>query len=655
MADLIQLLPDHIANQIAAGEVVQRPASVVKELLENSIDAGAKNIRLIIKNAGKTLIQVVDDGIGMSETDARMCFERHATSKIRQTEDLFSIRTKGFRGEAMASIAAVAQVEMRTKRQQEELGIQIKIAGSRVVSQEPCQTASGTSISVKNLFYNVPARRNFLKSDTVEMRHIIDEFQHVALAHYDIFFSLHHNSAKLYHLPISNLRQRIVGILGNKVNKNLIPIEEDTDIIQINGYIGKPDSAKKTRGDQFFFVNNRFIKSGYLNHAVLSAYEDLLPQKAYPLYVIFFEIDPAKIDVNVHPTKQEIKFEDERLVYNYLRVTARHALAQNSITPSLDFEVESGISQHLDNANLDLATLNSSFPNEKEIEEGETFSSKMSSSKQPFSGQHKRQNSENELSNVHNWEKLYENIENEALEHGQKLEQEEQTLFSSSIGEGEQQEDNENSQEMTFSSKASAGYNPSSKRTIDSATTKHLYQLHNRYIVSPIKSGFLLIDQHTAHQRIMYERYLYQFENKRATTQKLLFPQTVELSVADAALFKDLLPQLNELGLDIKEFGANSFVVHGLPSELSQQNEQTIIIKLIEQFKQNVDLKIDLYDNIARSLAYQSAIKAGKTMDAVEMQQLINELFACQVPYVGPSGHKTFISMDLVELSKRFE
>lgn len=657
MADLIQLLPDHIANQIAAGEVVQRPASVVKELLENSIDAGAKSIRLIIKNAGKTLIQVVDDGIGMSETDARMCFERHATSKIRKTEDLFSIRTKGFRGEAMASIAAVAQVEMRTKKQQEELGIQLNISGSRVTSQEPCQAASGTSISVKNLFYNVPARRNFLKSDTVEMRHIIDEFQHVALAHSDIFFSLHHNSAKLYHLPISNLRQRIVGILGNKVNKNLIPIEEDTDIIKITGYIGKPDSAKKTRGDQFFFVNNRFIKSGYLNHAVLSAYEDLLPGKVYPLYAIFFEIDPAKIDVNVHPTKQEIKFEDERLVYNYLRVTARHALAQNSITPSLDFEVESGISQHLDDANLDLTTLNDNFPKEKirETEEGETFSSKMSASKEPFSGQHKRQNSETELSNLQNWEKLYENIENQALEQGQKLEQEEQTLFSSSIGDNEPQEDNDDSEEMTFSSKASAGANPSSKRTIDSATTKHLYQLHGRYIVSPIKSGFLLIDQHTAHKRIMYERYLYQFENKRATTQKLLFPQTVELSVSDAALLKDLLPQLNELGLDIKEFGTNSFVVHGLPSELSQQNEQIIITKLIEQFKLNVDLKIDLYDNIARSLAYQAAIKHGKNLNAVEMQQLINELFACQVPYVGPSGHKTFISMDLVELSKRFE
>lgn len=647
MADLIQLLPDHIANQIAAGEVVQRPASVVKELLENAIDAGAKNIRLIIKNAGKTLIQVVDDGIGMSETDARMCFERHATSKIRQTEDLFLIRTKGFRGEAMASIAAVAQVEMRTKKHQEELGIQIKIAGSKITSQEPCQTAAGTSIAVKNLFFNVPARRNFLKSDTVEMRHIIDEFQHVALAHSDIFFSLHHNTAKLYHLPISNLRQRIVGILGNKVNKNLIPIKEDTDIIKITGYIGKPEAGKKTRGDQFFFVNNRFIKSGYLNHAILGAYEDLLPEKVYPLYVVFFEIDPAKIDVNVHPTKQEIKFEDERLVYNYLRVTARHALAQNSITPSLDFEVESGISQHLDDAHINTSTLNASFDSTQE--ENQTFKSKVStSSKQPFSTHQKRQQSEVELSNLQNWEKLYENIENEAMEQGKKLEQEEQTLFSSSIGDNDQQN---NSEEVTFSSKASA----TAKKTVDSPTTKHLYQLHNRYIVSPIKSGFMLIDQQTAHQRVMYERYLYQLENKKATTQKLLFPQTIELSIADATLLKELLPQLNELGLDIKEFGTNSFVVHGLPSELSHQNEQLIICQLLEQFKQNIDLKLELYDNIARSLAYQAAIKAGSFMEPIEMQQLINELFACQVPYVGPNGHKTFISMDMEELSKRFQ
>jgi len=651
MGDLIQLLPDHIANQIAAGEVVQRPASVVKELLENSIDAGAQNIRLIIKNAGKTLIQVVDDGIGMTETDARMCFERHATSKIRQAEDLFSIKTKGFRGEAMASIAAVAHVEMRTKQHHEELGNRLEIAGSKVIVQEPCQTAAGTSIAVKNLFYNIPARRNFLKSDTVEMRHIIDEFQHVALAHPDIFFSLHHNATKLYHLPISNLRQRIVGILGNKINKNLIPIEEDTDIIKINGYIGKPEAAKKTRGDQFFFVNNRFIKSGYLNHAIKTAYEDLLSDKSYPLYVVFFEIDPAKIDVNVHPTKQEIKFEDERLVYNYLRVTARHALAQNSITPSLDFEVESGISQHLDNAQLNPTQLKTAFENTSSTE---SFTSKLNKSSSPkFSNSNysKPEKSDLERSNLQNWEKLYENIENEAMKEGLQMEEEEeQTLFTSSMGDYQEED---NAEGMTFSSKASA--QPPVQKSSDAPITKHLYQLHNKYIVSPIKSGFLLIDQQMAHQRIMYERYLYQFEHKKSITQKLLFPQTIELSVPDAALLTDLLPQLNELGLDIKEFGSNTFVVHGLPSELSQKNEQEIIIQLLEQYKSNLDLKIDLYDNIARALAYQAAIRKGKKLDNSEMQLLIDELFACQVPYLSPNGRKTFISVDLEELSKRFE
>lgn len=654
MADFIHLLPDLIANQIAAGEVVQRPSSVVKELLENAIDAGSTSIRLIIKGAGKTLIQVVDNGVGMSETDARMCFERHATSKIRQTEDLFSITTKGFRGEAMASIAAVAQVEMRTKRHEEELGVEIHIAGSKITAQAPCQSAAGTSIAIKNLFYNVPARRKFLKSDTVELRHIVDEFQHVALAHPDVFFSFHHNGNKLYHLPTANLRQRIVGVLGNKINKNLIPIEEETDVLRISGYIGKPEAAKKTRGDQFFFVNDRFIKSAYLHHAILTAYEELLPEKHYPLYVIFFEMDPSKIDVNVHPTKQEIKFEDERLVYNYLRVTARHALAQNSITPSLDFEVESGISQHLDEAHLNPSSLDKSFHTHTE-EEGQTFGSKASSGTFTSKSSYvPPQKTELEESNLQNWEQLYASIEKEAFEKGKALEREEEaTLFSSKGNPAT----NKNQEQQTFSSKASAGTSNDGKKVSakeSPTTTKHLYQLHARYIVSPIKSGFMLVDQHMAHQRVLYERYLHQLDQNQANTQKLLFPQTVDLSLADAALLKNLLPQLEELGMDIKEFGDNSFVVHGLPSELSQKDEQKIIIQLLEQFKQNVDLNIELYDNLARSLAQQAAMKVGKILTPLEMRQLINELFACHVPYVGPNGHKTFISMDLEDLAKQF-
>ena len=338
MADVIQLLPDSIANQIAAGEVIQRPASVVKELMENAIDAGSTSVKLVVKDAGKTLIQVIDNGSGMSETDARMCFERHATSKIRKANDLFSLVTKGFRGEAMASIAAIAQVEMRTRLEGQDLGTKIIIEGSEVKKQEACQSPQGSTISVKNLFYNVPARRKFLKSNPVEMRYIMDEFQRLAIAHSDIFFSLHHNNVELFHLPPGSLRQRVVGVLGTNTNKKLVPLKEDTEILNLSGFVGKPEFAKKTRGEQLFFVNNRFIKSSYLNHAVMTAYEELLPKDTFPLYVIFIEIDPTRIDINVHPTKQEIKFDDERLVYNYLKVAVRHSLGQYSIMPTLDFE-----------------------------------------------------------------------------------------------------------------------------------------------------------------------------------------------------------------------------------------------------------------------------------------------------------------------------
>lgn len=639
MSDIIQLLPDNIANQIAAGEVVQRPASVVKELLENAIDAGAQNIRLILKDAGRTLIQVVDDGIGMSETDARMCFERHATSKIRKASDLFSIRTMGFRGEAMASIAAVAQVEMRTKRRNEELGIHLSIEASEILLQEPCQTASGTSILVKNLFFNVPARRTFLKSNAVEMRHILDEFQRVALANPDIFFSLHHNSNKLFHLPKSNLRQRVVGVLGSKINKGLIPIQEETDVIHISGYIGKPESAKKTRGEQFFFVNNRFIKSSYLHHALVSAYEDLIPQKVYPLYVVFFEIDPSKIDVNVHPTKQEIKFEDERLVYNYLKVTARHALAQNSVTPTLDFDVETSISKQLDIASqLEQSEEITTF---SRIESGQpktSFSSfkNTTTTNKSF----KKEKTPLEIANLNNWEQLYEQIDSKVT--SSDKEQENKNIFDENLQMSSKMSDSD----TTLPFEEGMGHEH---------TNQQLYQLHNRYIVSPIKSGFMLIDQHAAHQRVLYERYLQRFANKRSSTQKLLFPRALNFSVADAETLKAILPQLNDLGIDIQELKESSFIIHGLPIELSNQNEQVLVEQLLEQYKQNLELRHDVHDSVARSLAYYTAIRTGKQLSSPEMQQLIDELFACEVPYKAPNGRKTFITLKLEELSQRFE
>ena len=395
MADVIQLLPDAIANQIAAGEVIQRPASVVKELLENAVDAGSTQVKLIVKDAGKTLLQVIDNGCGMSETDARMCFERHATSKIRTSADLFSIRTMGFRGEAMASIAAVAQVELKSRRRTDELGTRINIEATAVKSQQPCQCSEGTSISVKNLFYNVPARRNFLKTNAVEMRHIIDEFQRVALANPDVFFSLHHNRVELFHLPKGNLRQRVVGIFGANSNKKLVPINEDTDIVKLTGFIGKPNFARKTRGEQFFFVNNRFVKSGYLNHAIMGAYEELLQKDTYPFYTIFIEIDPRSIDINVHPTKQEIKFEDERLVYNYLKVAVRHALGQYNISPSIDFEQEINFSNY----------------NIQRTPKQTSTSSSTEKSKDSNWQLFPKESNERTTNNQKNWEKLYEGLE----------------------------------------------------------------------------------------------------------------------------------------------------------------------------------------------------------------------------------------------------
>lgn len=635
MSDIIQLLPDHITNQIAAGEVVQRPASVVKELLENSIDAGAKTIRLFVKNAGKTLIQVVDNGIGMSETDARMCFERHATSKIRKAEDLFLIRTMGFRGEAMASIAAVAHVEMRTKKHQAELGTKIIVEGSKVTTQEPCQTAAGSSIAVKNLFFNIPARRNFLKSNAVEMRHIVDEFQRIALTNPSVVFTLHHNNEKIFHLPQANLLQRVVGILGNRTREKLIPIAEEVDIIQITGYIGEPKYAKKTRGEQFFFVNDRFIRSSYLNHAVMNAYGELLPTKQYPLYIIFFNLNPATIDINVHPTKQEIKFEDERLVYNYLRVTVKHALAHNNITPTLDFNIETGTSHALGRQNtekkeLDKAKFDTATNTQRSGAKSEGNHSESHRSHRP------KKNALN-VANLKNWEQLYEGLQKTHSE-----------PTSSNPRASQKNQDG-----ALISDKESAlGENSQIIKNEEEA--RKPYQLHNQYIIRPIKSGLMLIDQQTAHIRIQYERYMELFSTQRASSQQLLFPQTLVLNAGDAQLIKNILAELNALGVDIKEFGTNSFVVYGLPPELNATNVQTLIEQILERYKNNLEIKLELQDNLARAFAYQTAVKKGKTLNVTEMKQLIDELFACKTPGRTPNGQRTFITLELDELAKKF-
>lgn len=636
MADVIQLLPDSIANQIAAGEVIQRPASVVKELMENAVDAGSKNIKLIVKDAGRTLIQVIDDGCGMSETDARMSFERHATSKIRSAEDLFAIRTMGFRGEALASIASVAQVELRTRRHASEMGTLLQAEGSRVKSQEPCQTAAGTSFSVKNLFYNVPARRNFLKANTVEFRHILDEFERVVLANPDIFFSLHHNGSEVFHLPPGNLRQRITGVFGNSINNRLVPVNEDTDVIQIKGFVGKPEFAKKLRGEQYFFVNSRFIKSSYLHHAVMSAYEEVLPKEMYPFYLLFLDIDPARIDVNVHPTKQEIKFEDDRLVYNYLKVAVRHGLGQYGVMPSLDFEQESGLKlpyltakQEQDKPFVTPARNSGAWQND----ESKTFSA----------GRDNDPAQRREDNNLRNWQLLYKDLggtdeEPEAPANSESEEENIQTLTIGSAWESE---------ETTLGTGNDEAFAKQHKAP---------YQLQGTYIISQIKSGYMLIDQQSAHERILYEQYLGMMETRQGSVQQQLFPITLNFSPNDATLLKDLLSEIQPLGFDVQEFGVNSFVVNGLPAELAgKQSERSILESLLEQHKIGLELQLNTRESLARSMARSAAIKRGQLLNDIEMQALIDQLFACAMPFRSPFGKKCFVTYELEDLQKQFE
>jgi DNA mismatch repair protein MutL len=618
MPDIIQLLPDSVANQIAAGEVVQRPASAVKELVENAIDAGADKIQLILKDAGKSLMQVIDNGCGMSLTDARMCFERHATSKIRKAEDLFAIRTMGFRGEAMASIAAIAQVELKTRRHEDELGTCILIEGSEVISQQACSANTGTSISVKNLFYNTPARRNFLKSNPVEFRHIVDEFQRIALANPSVFFTLHHDGQEVYHLPAVPLKQRIVHLFGNNYNQRLVPVEEDTSIIKLHGYVGKPEFARKTRGEQFFFVNNRFIRDAYLNHAVLTAFDELLPDESYPLYVLFIGIDPAKIDINVHPTKTEIKYQDEKSIYAIIRSAVKRSLGRYNITPSLDFDQENSIEHLITSKPLEqivqpTIAFNPDFnPFAAEIKKADR--------EIPFlrsAGEHQR------TAIPQNWDTLYE------------------------ISKKETRAQQEMHAEKTI---------PVQEQEVSKSSERQLFQIHNRYILSQIKSGFMLINQQSAHERILYERFLHQLENHSGTSQQSLFPQSVTLQGSDFELLKELLPDIRALGFDIREFGKNTVVVEGIPADLSNVAEHALLEHLLEGFKNNLAiLKLDKRDNLARSLARNGAIKAGTRLSLEEMNLLIDQLFACQMPNLALNGKPVINTFTLNELAERFE
>jgi DNA mismatch repair protein MutL len=627
VADIINLLPDNIANQIAAGEVIQRPASAVKELLENAVDAGASEIQLIIKDAGKELVQVIDNGKGMSETDARMCFERHATSKIRTIDDLFQIRTMGFRGEALASIAAVAQVELKTRQQGAEIGTYIEIDNSVVKKQEHCQTAEGTSIAMKNLFFNVPARRNFLKSNAAEMRHIVDEFIRVAMAYPNIQFSLHNNAQQLFYLEKGSLKQRIIAILGAHYNARLVSVKESTDYMDVHGFVGKPETAKKTRGDQFFFVNNRFIKSPYLNHAIMTAFAEMIPADSYPLYVLFIDLDPGHVDINVHPTKQEIKFDDEKVMYAFVQAAVKHALAQFNITPTLDFDLDPSIQQ--------LDAVSKPFTQQQQEQSANTSIYKTFTQTNQAHAIDKTG-----ASNLRHWKDLYDIGK---------------TAQSDSSSQGFPAVDN-------FTTPQPRAITTSTASMIDegwqdsTVDQKVPVQVHQQYILSQIKSGFILIDQQAAHERILYERYQRALQDAPVPAQQSLFPQTLTLPPADAALIGDILPDLQTLGYDLEPFGNNTFVVRGTPADIQNGNEQASIEGLLEQFKHFTnDLKVPRREQLVRSMARNNAIPVGKSLSAREMQNIIDELFACSMPNASPSGKYTYISFKLADLAKMFD
>ncbi len=605
MADIIQLLPDNIANQIAAGEVIQRPASAVKELLENAVDAGATNVQLIINDAGKALIQVVDNGKGMSETDARMAFERHATSKISNIEDLFRIKTMGFRGEALASIAAVAQVVLKTKRAEDETGISLEIENSLVVKQEPVACPTGTSIAMKNLFFNVPARRNFLKSNPAELRHIVDEFIRVSMAFPEVFFSLTSNGQQVFCLEKGTLKQRIIQILGSNYASKLVAVQEETDYMNIYGFVGKPETAKKTRGDQYFFVNNRFIKSAYLNHAVMGAFDEMIAKDSFPMYTLFIDLDPSQVDINVHPTKQEIKFEDEKIIYAFVQSAVKHAMAQFSITPTLDFELDAGI-QHLD-------AVSKPFTEEKK-------SGAISSSLYKTFTQKNQAHFVESKSDLKNWKDLMGSVQS-----------------------------NQHSTDETI------GQQPLYQPAPSNRTPELLMQLHNSYLLATTGNGYLLIQQQNAHERILYERFSNAIEGKPITAQRSLFPVTIEMTAADAVLLQELLPDLNQLGFQLEPFGNNTFVVQGSPADLASGNEKNAIEKILEQYKHfSTDIKFSKREKLLRTLAIQQAIKAGTSLGEKEMKQLLEDLFACKVPAITANGKPVFIEYKKEELDKIF-
>ncbi|WP_338813504.1 DNA mismatch repair endonuclease MutL [Bernardetia sp. Wsw4-3y2] len=705
MLDIIRLLPESLANQIAAGEVVQRPASVVKEMLENSVDAEATSIELVLQDAGKILIQVIDNGKGMSETDARMCFERHATSKITHPDDLYNILTFGFRGEAMASVAAVAQVELRTRQEDQEVGTLIYIEGSEVKKHEPTATQKGTSLAVKNLFFNTPARRKFLKSNSVELRHITQEFERVALANPHINFSMHHNGQEVYNLKEGKLARRIVAMFGKSYQSNLLTCQEDVETIKLLGYVGKPQAAKKTKGNQYFFVNNRFIKSGYLHHAVMTAYEGLLPKDAHPFYVLFIEIDPKKIDINVHPTKTEIKFDDERTVYVVVQSAVKQALGVHQVVSPLDFDTDANFLNPANYRNNVVGGDINHVEDEDNEEQPRTFFSDFSkyddvdenAENKDFIGRYNKEENkgkygsyisepfnrnkelkkyerpeptEREKNNQRNWERIYLNDEQREEIGSQKLELEHDTKKESvNTNENSPIVNSQSQNPVTFRSSANnlskselEAEIKSSKSKIENTDKRHVFWVAGRFVASPTKSGMILIDASAAHERILYERYEQRISKSTAnsaTSQQILFPPTLTFSVVDYELLKEVLPELKNLGFTIEineELEKKGQVrLIGLPADLLKEKGESILEALLEQFKYNqTTIKIPKRENILRAFAKRASMQAKTFFSNEEMQSLIDELFACQQPNYTPDGKKIFMLLDTEMIEQLF-
>jgi len=616
MTDIIRLLPDSVSNQIAAGEVIQRPASVVKELVENAIDAGSTEITMHIKEGGKILIQVIDNGCGMSETDARLSFERHATSKIHEAVDLYSVKTLGFRGEALASVAAVAQIELKTRKKNKELGTIIKISATNIEAQEPVQCNEGSNFIVKNLFFNVPARRKFLKSNTSEFNHILEEFRRVALVNTQISFSLFNNNQLVYNLPATNARHRISGVFGKNINLVLIPVKVDTSLIKISGFIGKPEFAKKTSGEQYFFVNNRFMKHPYFHKAITEAYGNILPPETIPSYFICFDVNPSMIDVNIHPNKTEIKFEEEFNIWKILMVVVREALGKFNVTPALDFT---------DAARVDIpmpAKNNEVHP--PHIEVDPTFNpfkeEKGSSSKINYKTSLNKEN-------ISGWEKLYAGFEQERMRDVSGISSEEDSQQKINPF---QQDDNTNNQ--------------------------IIFQFKKKFIVTQVKSGLMFIDQHLAHLRVLFEKFVNSLSDAPGTSQMILYPVNISLNPSDALLLKEILDEVNAFGFEIHDNGDDSFEIRGIPADITGINSEDVVVSMIGNFRDSYfEVNLEDREKLAYSLARASAINYGKTLSIEEMSHLMSGLFSCSVPNYSPSGKPVITIISIDEISARLK